>query len=264
MERTDVGGRDQIVERLLERHGRTYADELGIPLHRGGPSELFQLLTGALLMSARIGSDIAVAAGRALLRRGYTDPGRMLEASWQDRVDALGEGRYVRYDESTATYLADTSQLLLDRWDGDLRQLRREADGDPDRIHELLQECKGIGRVGADIFCREVQAIWDELRPFADAGALATADELGLGSTPAELATTAGTDDLSVLTAALVRARIAKDLDVVRGDRDADRPTRTQLATATKDELYALAQEHDVEGRSSMDRDQLAEALRPR
>jgi hypothetical protein len=78
----------------------------------------------------------------------------MLEASWQDRVDALGEGHYVRYDESTAIYLADTSQLLLDRYDG---------------------TCAGCGtpptaiRTGST--SREVQAVWDELRPYADATA---------------------------------------------------------------------------------------------
>jgi endonuclease III len=248
-------------DRLLTRHGRTYADELGIRLHRGGPDELFRLLVGALLMSTRISADIAVAAGRALADRGYTSPAAMLEASWQDRVDALGEGGYVRYDESTATYLADTSQLLVDRYDGDLRGLRDEADGDPDRIHDLVQLCKGIGRVGADIFCREAQAVWPELRPFADAAALRVADELGLGRTPQALAGLAGSDELSRTTAALVRCGLAGDVEVVRDGRDAP-PTSTQLVTSTRDELYALAQQHAIRGRSGMTRTELVEALR--
>jgi endonuclease III len=251
----------QILDRLLARHGRTYADELGIDLRGGGGSALFQLLVGALLMSARISTDIAVAAGRALFARGYTDPQAMLDASWQDRVDALGEGHYVRYDESTATYLGDTSTLLLERYDGDLRQLRAAADGDRDRLHELLQDAKGIGRVGADIFCREAQTAWQELRPFADDHALGIAEELGLGGSAEALADVHGDDDLSVVAAALVRAKATKDLAVLREGRDAP-PTETQLAIATRDELYQLAQERDLDGRSSMSRDELADALR--
>jgi endonuclease III len=251
----------EVLERLLARHGRTYADELGADLTDDGPSALFRVLVGALLMSTRISSDIAVAAANELFDRGYTTPREMLDATWQQRVDALGAGGYVRYDESTATYLADTSQLIVDRWDGDLRQLRAEADGDPDRIHTLVQECKGIGRVGASIFCREVQTVWDELRPFADDATLATADELELGGTAEALAELTGDDDLSVLCAALVRARLARDLEVVRGEREGP-PTRTQLATATRDELYRLAQGRDIEGRSDMTRDELAAALR--
>jgi endonuclease III len=256
-----MGDREDVLARLLTRHGRTYADELGVELDRGGAPELFQLLVGALLMSARIGTDIAVAAARALFERGYTHPGAMLDASWQDRVDALGEGHYVRYDESTATYLADTSTLLLERYDGDLRRLRAAADGDRGRIHELLQDAKGIGRVGADIFCREAQRVWEELRPVADDHALGVADRLGLGDTAEELAELHGDDDLSQVTAALVRAEAADDLDVVRAGGDAA-PTAVQLATATRDELYELAQARAVEGRSSMTRDELADALR--
>jgi endonuclease III len=253
--------RDDVLARLLDRHGRTFADEMGIRLERGGPPELFQLLVGSLLMSARISADLAVAAARALFARGYTDADRMLGASWQDRVDALGDGGYVRYDERTATYLADTSRSVLDRYAGDLDQLRVRADGDPDRIGTLLQDFKGIGRVGADLFRRDAQRVWPELRPFADAVALAVADQLDLGASAADLADRVGTDDLSVLTAALVRARRSDDLEVVRSGAPAGL-TAVQLARMTRDELYALARERDIPGRSSMDRAGLEDALR--
>lgn len=52
----------------------------------------------------------------------------------------------------------------------------------------FLKEFKGIGEVGADIFCREVQSVWDELFPFADARALAAAAHLGLPAAAGELA----------------------------------------------------------------------------
>lgn len=211
--------RSEILERLLDRHGQTFADQLGVRLSRGGPAELFQLLVGALLMSARIRADTAVAAARELFARGYTDPRSMAAASWQQRVAALGAGGYARYDESTSTYLGEAAELVRDRYDGDLRGLRAAAAGDREHVRALLQEVKGIGGVGADIFVRDVQAIWGELRPFADRPALEAAEHLGLGSSASELADLCGTEDLSTVSAALIRASRAHELEAIRTGR---------------------------------------------
>ena len=253
--------RDALLDRLLRRHGRTFADEVGIDLARGGPDAQFQLCVTALLVSARISSSIAVAAARALFAAGFTSARRMCDASWQQRVDALGEGGYVRYDESTASYLGDTAALLLARYDGDLTGLREAAGHDPAREHELLQECKGIGRVGADVFLREAQAVWAEVRPFADSAATAPAGALGLPRTPKGLATAIGDDDLSVLTSALVRADLADEVGALRTGRELP-PSASELATAPKRRLLELARSYDIAGRSSMRRDELADALR--
>lgn len=249
------------LDRLLRRHGVTTADELRIDLDGGGASARFQLLVTALLLSARISSDIATAAARALFDAGFTDARRMCEATWQQRVDALGEGGYVRYDESTATYLGDTSAWLLDGYEGDLEALRDEADRDPARERELLKGAKGIGDVGVDIVFRELQTVWGELRPFVDERSLDIARDLRLPDDPAALARLHGSDDLAVVAAALVRARRAGDLDVVRGERDAP-PTDVELATATKDDLFEHARDREIRGRSSMTKDELVEALR--
>ncbi|HEY0696513.1 MAG TPA: hypothetical protein VGD43_01745, partial [Micromonospora sp.] len=108
------------VRTLLDHYGRTYAEEAGIRLaDRPGP--LYQLLVLATLLSTRIRAQVAVAAARELFTAGYRTPQRMLDASWQDRVDALGRGHYRRYDERTATMLGDGARLCLHRWRGDLR-----------------------------------------------------------------------------------------------------------------------------------------------
>jgi len=78
------------------------------------------------------------------------------------RVDALGRGGYRRYDERTATQLGDGAELLTERWSGDLRRMREEADGDIGRLRELLQEIPGLGPAGADIFLREAQRVWPD------------------------------------------------------------------------------------------------------
>lgn len=205
-----------IVRVLLARHGRTYADEVGIRVERNTPAVLFQLLVLALLLSARIAAGHAVSAAKALRKAGLRTPRKMAEASWQDRVDVLTAHGYKRYDESTSRMLGESATLLVERWGGDLRCLREEAGRDVGREHALLRTFKGIGRVGADIFLREVQGAWDEVFPYADDRVRRAAGRLGLGSSPKALATLVARADFARLTSALVRVDLGDDYDEVR------------------------------------------------
>ncbi|MGH4017050.1 MAG: endonuclease [Pseudonocardiaceae bacterium] len=206
--------RESIVEALLDRFGRTSAEQTGIRL-ADEPSPLYQLLVLVTLLSARISADIAVAAAKELFAAGYRTPQRMRQATWQDRVDALGRGGYGRYDERTATMLGEAAELLLERWRGDLRTLRDDAGGNPKRIRDLLTEFKGMGPVGADIFLREVQAVWPQVAPYVDGRAMQGAKKVGLPPDARELSGLVDSPrDLARLTSALVR--------VSRGSRAAD------------------------------------------
>lgn len=206
----------QVVRALLERHGTTYAEELGIRLGRGGPSPLFRLLCAALLLSARISADLAVAAARALADEGWTTPRKLAGATWAERAKALNRAGYARYDERTSQMLADSAEHLLDAYGGDLRRLRDDAGRDPAEERRRLQEFKGIGEVGADVFLREVQRAWPELRPYFDRRALASARKLRLPADPEALAELAPRGDSARLAAALVRAGLAKDHGEIR------------------------------------------------
>lgn len=200
-----------VVDALLHSHGGTYAADAGIRL-RDTPQPLYQLLVLALLLSAPIRAGTAVATLRALRDAGLRNPRRMLDATWQQRVDALGRGGYRRYDESTSTRLADGAELLIRRWHGDLRRMRAEADGDVPVLRHLLQDMPGIGPVGADIFLREVQAVWPEVVPYFDTRALHGAERLGLGNDATRLARLAGDEGPATLAAALVRASLDDDI----------------------------------------------------
>jgi hypothetical protein len=127
-------------------------------------------------------------------------------------VDALGAGGYRRYDERTATMLGDGARLLTERWGGDLRRLRAEADGDLDALRRLLQEVPGLGPAGADIFLREVQRVWPEVAPYLDGKALSGARRLGLPEDRDRLLKAAGDTEPAVLAAALVRAALEKEV----------------------------------------------------
>ena len=210
-------GTDTTVDLLLRRHGRTYAEEAGIRL-ADKPAPLWQLLVLSLLLSARISADIAVAAARELFRAGYRTPARMREASWQKRVDALGRGRYRRYDERTATMLGELAQSVLEDHGGDLRRLHDGSDGSDD-LELSLQRFKGIGPAGSAIFCREVQGVWPDVAPYVDPLAADGAERLGLPRSPDRLARLVSAGDLPRLVAACVRAARRADVveDVGRG-----------------------------------------------
>ncbi|WP_156723560.1 endonuclease [Streptomyces apocyni] len=197
---------EDVIRALLKRHGQTYASQAGIRL-RNTPAPLYQLLVLSLLLSARIKADIAVAAARALFDDGMRTARGMAEADWQRRVDALGEGHYRRYDERTSTMLGEGAELLLDRYQGDLRRLRE--DGDPEK---LLQEVPGIGPTGASIFLREAQGVWPETAPFIDGKALQGAKRLDLPESAKALADLVDTSELPRLAAALVRAALDKEV----------------------------------------------------
>jgi hypothetical protein len=204
--------RKRIVEALLDRHGRTYAAELNIALGKGTPSVTFRWLCASILLSARISSELALRAVRALGEQGWTTAEKMAAATWAQRTRTLNQAGYARYDESTSRMLGDTAEMLLDRYGGDLRKLRVEAERDPGRERKLLMQCKGLGDVGVSIFFREAQAAWEELYPFADQRALEAAAELGLENNAKALARHVPKDRFPVLVAALVRAGLTKDL----------------------------------------------------
>jgi endonuclease III len=204
--------RDRIVDRLLDRCGQTYAAEAGIRL-ADTPGPLSQLHVLATLLSARISAGIAVAAARELFGAGYRSPAAMARASWQDRVDALGRGHHLRYDERTASMLGDAAAQLSERWHGDLRRLREAAGGEPRRIADLLTGFPGIGPAGASIFLREVQETWPSVGLYADSRVTAGARSVGLPSDREYLTgLPAGTRHPASLAAALVRVSLSRQL----------------------------------------------------
>ena len=205
----------EVVTRLLERHGTTFAEQARIRL-QDKPSPWYRLLVLSTLLSARISADLAVAAARELSSAGYRTPLAMGKASWQNRVDALGRGGYRRYDERTATQLGDGAELVLQRYGGDLRRLREPSE--PAATWKRLQDFPGIGPTGASIFCREAQGLWGELVPTLDTKVLAGAERLGLPGTVEQLAALVEPEDLPRLAAGCLRAHRRGVVDDVLGD----------------------------------------------
>ncbi|MYS23427.1 hypothetical protein GA0115240_15242 [Streptomyces sp. DvalAA-14] len=194
---------------LLDDYGRTYTEDAGISL-KDAPQPLYQLLVLSGLLSTRIRAGVAVSAARELFAAGMRDPKRMADATWQQRVDALGRGGYRRYDERTATQLGDGARLVTERYGGDLRRMRAEADGTLAELAHRLRDFPGVGPAGVHIFVREVQSVWPEFAPYLDDKALDGARRLGLPDSQASLKRLAGDAEPARLASALVRVALDK------------------------------------------------------
>lgn len=203
------------VSALIDRYGRTYAEQAGITLS-DKPSPLYRLLVLTVLLSKPITAGVACNAARELSDAGLRTPSRMRASTWRQRVDALGRGGYRRFDESTAALLGEGASLLHDRWDDDMRELHREG-GDADGIETLLREVPGIGPTGASIYLREVQGVWRDVAPYVDDKAVSGAEALGLPPRADELAALApgGETGMVRLVTACVRVGLEGDAQQV-------------------------------------------------
>ncbi|QNI07123.1 endonuclease [Mycobacterium kubicae] len=201
----------QMVRRLLEVAGTTYAAEAGIRLD-DKPMPLFQLLVLCMLSSKPIDATIAMRAARELFKTGLRTPKAVLAADRGTMISAFGRAHYVRYDESSATRLAEIAERVRDEFSGDLRELARRSDHDPQSAKRMLKKFKGIGDTGADIYLREIQDVWTWVRPYFDDRATATAKLLGLPTDPAQLCALAPRNASAELAAALVRASLDDDV----------------------------------------------------
>ena len=141
---------------------------------------LFQLLTLSMLASKPIDATIATRAAREVFRAGLCTPHSVLKADSTDMIRAFGRAHYVRYDESSATRLADIARAIRDEYDGVLRKLAARSDQDVRAAACLLKQFNGIGDTGSDIFLREIQDVWTWVRPYFDKRTVAAARQLGL------------------------------------------------------------------------------------
>jgi hypothetical protein len=206
----------EIARTLLRLYGRTFAEDLGIRAPENQPSPLFCLLISALLFSTRISHNIALKSARIVFEHGWTTPESMAASTWEQRVQALDEGGYVRYDERTSTMLGETAQMLINLYQGDLRRLRIAAEADPAQERRLLDQFKGVGDTAINIYFREAQLAWPELFPFADERALASAKKLGLPADSRKLASLVrGRKNFVRLVSALVRVDLEHKHDEI-------------------------------------------------
>ena len=131
--------RDDTVQALLDGWGRTYADELGIKLGSGRPGELWRLLQTSIVFSTGLNHVLTLRAAQAL--RGLRTARAAAEAGMAEVRPRL-DGAKVQRTGATSQQVVDAARECLERYGGDLRRLREEADGDVTRLDALRSACR--------------------------------------------------------------------------------------------------------------------------
>lgn len=135
------------------------ANELGIDVSQG-EGELFKWFLASFLFGKRIQQDIAAEAYRVIVDEHKRDtPRKLCNCSWQELVDMLGEGHYVRYDASTADRLLKLCAKLNEEYGGKLGTLREQSQ-DRKELERRLGEFDGVGPKTVEIFMREAEKVW--------------------------------------------------------------------------------------------------------
>jgi hypothetical protein len=150
---------------FLRRYGRKYSDILGIDVRSGRNSELFKWFLASILFAKPIREEEAIRTYRCFVAHGVVSPRKIIETGWQGLVDILDEGKYTRYDFSTADKLLEVMSRLETEYGGDINRIHKLAADSEDLEARIKALGKGIGDTTVGIFLREAQVCWKKAKP---------------------------------------------------------------------------------------------------
>jgi endonuclease III len=163
------------VKRALSKL-QSYSDELSLDLTKA--EDRFKWFLASVLFAKRIRAETAKETYLDFEQEELTSPDAILQAGWDRLVEVLDSSGYTRYDFSTAANLLGIAKALKERY-GSLERLHTMSDS-PRDLERRLQEFKGVGPVGVNIFLRELRGIWEKARPKPSSMAVRTAERIGL------------------------------------------------------------------------------------
>lgn len=119
-----------------------------------GDDDLFRWFLLSYLFSKPIQSTVALQTWHVLLRHQLDTPWAILETKHHQLVRLLDEGKYTRYDNTTARGLHTCMEQLVRDYEGSFI-LMIEASENEDELLKRLQKLFGVGAKTAEIFMRE-------------------------------------------------------------------------------------------------------------
>ncbi len=201
------------LDAILSAYGVLPLQDLGLDKpNEATPDTILALVLHAMLTSARISHQLAYKSVKSLIEAGYHKLETLKKSTWEERTVVLTEGGYTRYREKTATALGELADFVEREYKGDLNNLLKRADSSPAKTRKLVQEIKGIGKVGVDIFFDTAQNVWPSLAPFVDPRSMETAEKCGLGRDVNAIWEAVGKDpeEMCKLASALTMLRLEK------------------------------------------------------
>jgi endonuclease III len=124
-----------------------------------GDDDMFKWFLLSYLFGKPIQSNVAINTWRIFVKRKLDTPWAILNTSHRSLVHILDEGKYTRYDESTARALLKCMQQLISDYEGSL-VLMYESSENEDEFSKRLQKLFGVGPKTAEIFMRETQELF--------------------------------------------------------------------------------------------------------
>lgn len=124
-----------------------------------GDDDMFRWFLLAYLFGKPIQSNVAINTWRLFITRKLDTPWAILDTPNRALVHLLDEGRYTRYDESTARALHTCMDQLIRGYDGSL-VVMFESSADENEFSKQLQTLYGVGPKTAEIFMRETEEMF--------------------------------------------------------------------------------------------------------
>lgn len=124
-----------------------------------GDDDLFRWFLLAYLFGKPIQSTVAAQTWRLFVSRRLDTPWAIIELPHRTLVHLLDEGKYTRYDETTARALQICMEQLIRDYDGSLL-LMLESSPNEDEFSKRLQKLFGVGPKTAEIFMRETEELF--------------------------------------------------------------------------------------------------------
>ena len=120
---------------------------------------MFRWFLLAYLFGKPIQAAVAANTWKLFVDRRIDTPWAILQTPHRSLVHLLDEGKYTRYDETTARALHICMERLIRDYEGSLL-LMYESSENEEEFSKRLQELYGVGPKTAEIFMRETEELF--------------------------------------------------------------------------------------------------------